>query len=51
MEGTLLVVPAGCLDSDVPMTPQGHIYFANRANWDNDLEKVPRFDQLPNESE
>jgi hypothetical protein len=26
-------------------------HFANRANWDKDLEKVPRFDQLPNERE
>jgi hypothetical protein len=50
MEGTLLVVPAGCLDSDVPIQPQGHIYFANRANWDNDLGKVPRFDQLPEDN-
>lgn len=47
-DGKLLVVPAGSLDSDVNMKPQGHIYCANKANWDNDLEKVPRFEELPN---
>ncbi|WP_321495480.1 GFA family protein [uncultured Desulfobacter sp.] len=26
MDGGLLVVPAGSLDSDVQMEPQGHIY-------------------------
>ncbi|WP_432403874.1 GFA family protein [Wukongibacter sp. M2B1] len=47
MEGTLLVVPAGCLDSEVSIKPQGHIYMASKANWDNDLDKVPKFNQLP----
>ncbi|GMQ62142.1 GFA family protein [Vallitalea maricola] len=47
MDGTLLVVPAGCLDTEVPIRPQGHIYMASKANWDNDLDKVPRFDQVP----
>ncbi|MCG6872181.1 MAG: GFA family protein, partial [Gammaproteobacteria bacterium] len=31
MDGSLLVVPAGCLDSAVPISPQGHIYFGSRA--------------------
>nr|WP_211204108.1 GFA family protein [Denitrovibrio acetiphilus] len=47
MEGKLIVVPAGCLDVDVPLRPQGHIFCANRANWDDSLESVPGFDQLP----
>ncbi|WP_027398457.1 GFA family protein [Anaerovorax odorimutans] len=46
-DGKLLVVPAGSLDSDIYLRPQGHIYFANKANWDKELEKVPQFDQLP----
>ncbi|MEZ6852355.1 GFA family protein [Halodesulfovibrio aestuarii] len=49
MDGTLLVIPAGCLDSDVPIKPQGHIYVANKANWDNELQNIPEFEQLANE--
>ncbi len=48
MDGTLLVVPAGSIDSDINIKPHGHIYCANKANWDNELEKAPRFDELPN---
>lgn len=48
MDGALLVVPAGCLDSDLGIKPQGHIYMANKANWDEGLEKVPHFTKLPN---
>jgi hypothetical protein len=48
MDGKLLVVPAGSIDSDIVMQPQGHIYYANKANWDNEPEKVPKFEELPN---
>ena len=48
MDGKLLVVPAGSIDSDIDIKPQGHIYYANKANWDNELEKVPKFEELPN---
>ena len=51
MDGTLLVVPAGSLDSDVPVKPDGHIFYSNKANWDVELENVPTFDRLPEESE
>lgn len=47
INGTLLVVPAGSLDTDVPIIPQGHIYCSHKANWDNDLHKVQKFDELP----
>ncbi len=47
MGGKLLAVPVGCLDSEVSIKPQGHIYMASKAKWDNDLEKVPKFAQLP----
>ncbi|WP_415718582.1 GFA family protein [Maridesulfovibrio sp.] len=50
MNQTLLVVPAGSLDSDVPIRPDGHIFHANRANWDAGLENIPFFDRLPEES-
>lgn len=49
MNGKLLVVPAGSLDSDINIKPQGHIYYASKANWDTELEKVPKFEKLPSE--
>jgi hypothetical protein len=49
MDGKLLVVPAGSLDSDVKTKPKGHIFYQSRANWDQDLEKVKKFDAYPNE--
>lgn len=49
MEGELLVVPAGSLDSEVPIVPQGHIFVTSRANWDDQLEKVPEFDRFPSQ--
>lgn len=50
MDGKLLVVPAGSVDSDINIKPQGHIYYGSKANWDHDLEKVTKFDELPNSS-
>jgi hypothetical protein len=49
MDGARLVVPAGCLDTDVPIAPHGHIYVARKANWDHKLENLLTFDQLPPE--
>jgi len=49
MDGKLLVVPAGSLDSDISIRPQGHIYYASKANWDTELEKLPKFEELPND--
>jgi hypothetical protein len=48
MNGKLLVVPAGSIDSYINIRPQGHIYYASKANWDTELEKVPKFEELPN---
>lgn len=47
MDGALLVVPAGSLNTDVPMQPKGHIFLDYKANWDKDLEKIPRYEKLP----
>jgi hypothetical protein len=47
MDGTLLVVPAGSLDCDAPIRPDAHIFFMSKANWDDGLENLPRFDRLP----
>jgi len=47
MEGALLVVPAGSLDSPIAIRPQAHICYADRADWDTHLEDVPKRDGLP----
>jgi hypothetical protein len=45
--GKALIVPAGSLDSAVPIRPTSHIFVASRANWDHDLESVPSVDAFP----
>lgn len=47
MEGRLLVVPAGSLDTEVPIRPQGHIFMDSRAAWDEQLESLPQFGAFP----
>ena len=47
MNGALLVVPAGSLDSDFATRPNAHIFVANGADWDIGLDDIPRFDELP----
>lgn len=42
-----IVVPAGCLDSELAITPDAHIFAANRASWDRNLSGIPAFDALP----
>ncbi|MBN7798993.1 GFA family protein [Parahaliea mediterranea] len=47
MDGKLLVVPAGSLDEALPVTPDAHIFCANRADWDRDLQNIPSLDGPP----
>ena len=47
MDGALLVVPAGSLDTPVELRPDAHICVADRADWDEHLEDVVRLDGLP----
>ena len=47
MEGKLLAVPAGSLDTPIVIKPNAHLFFSSRAGWENGLEQVKRFDQLP----
>jgi hypothetical protein len=47
MNGALLVVPAGSLNSEVRIKPDAHIFVSSRASWDNALESVPRIEKLP----
>ena len=47
LNSALLVIPAGCLDTAVSMLPRAHIFTASNACWDNALEELPTFEQLP----
>ena len=47
MDGAILVVPAGSLDSAIETRPDAHIFVASSANWDRLLEDVVRIDGLP----
>lgn len=43
----LVVVPAGCLDTEVDMRPAAHIFASSRAAWDRELQLLPAFAGLP----
>jgi len=43
----LLVVPAGCLDTEVSMLPTAHIFSSSKAKWERGLAEVPMFEGLP----
>jgi hypothetical protein len=43
----LLVVPAGCLDTDITMLPNAHIFLSSKAMWDKGAGDVPEFEGLP----
>lgn len=47
MDGALLVVPAGSLDSPLALRPDAHIFCASRADWDQHLEDLPHDDGPP----
>ncbi|MDO6462334.1 GFA family protein [Granulosicoccaceae sp. 1_MG-2023] len=43
----LLVVPAGCLDTEIAMLPTAHIFTSSKAAWDGKSGEVPEFGGLP----
>lgn len=43
----LLVVPAGCLDTEISMLPTAHIFSSSKAAWDEKLGEAPEFKRLP----
>lgn len=47
MNGELLVVPAGSLNSEVPIRPNAHIFVSSKAGWDEALEKIPTAEKFP----
>ncbi len=42
-----LVVPAGCLDSEVSILPTANIFTASRTTWDSGSAEIPEFEGLP----
>jgi hypothetical protein len=46
-ENNFLVVPAGSLDTPIDAEPTAHLFMGSRANWDNHLEDVTKFEKLP----
>lgn len=47
LEGAWLVVPAGSLNSDVPLRPDAHIFGSSRASWDDGLSEIPMVEGSP----
>lgn len=47
MEGKLIVVPAGSIDTPVELRPNAHLFTGSRASWDEDLESLKSFKGLP----
>ncbi|RUO51045.1 aldehyde-activating protein [Pseudidiomarina aquimaris] len=43
----LLVVPAGCLDTEVKVKPTGHLFTSSRATWEAKLSNAPEYEGLP----
>ncbi|GLQ07454.1 hypothetical protein GCM10007924_26750 [Sneathiella chinensis] len=47
MNGTLLVVPAGSLDTPPGLRPNAHLFMNSKADWDHALENLPKLPTLP----
>lgn len=47
IDGALLVVPAGSLDTPLQRRPDAHIFVASRADWDDHLENIRSFASFP----
>ncbi len=43
----MVVIPAGSLDTEAPMKPQGRIFYGSRAGWSCGGDALPAFDELP----
>lgn len=42
-----VIIPAGSLDSDAPMAPNGNIFWDSRAEWTCDAGEVPTYAEYP----
>lgn len=45
--GREVIVPAGSLDSEPALPPQGHAYWNSRARWSCSVADLPHFDEAP----
>lgn len=45
--GSMLVVPAGALTTNVGIVPDAHIFVASKASWERNLSDTPSFDGFP----
>ena len=43
----MVIVPAGSLDGEPPMKPQGRIFYGSRAAWSCGGDGLPAFDEYP----
>lgn len=41
-----VMIPAGSLDTNIDIRPTAHIFYASRACWDNELEKIEKRDEF-----
>lgn len=47
MNGQLIVVPTGSLDSAFSMRPDAHLFVSSKAQWDREFETIQTFDTFP----
>ena len=45
--GAAVLVPAGSLDTLVPVKPTAHVFTASKAGWEDDMASAPAFEQMP----
>ena len=43
----ILVVPAGCLDTDVAVIPTAHIFMSSKASWESNVVNIIKLEGLP----
>ena len=48
-DGELIVVPAGCLDTDVQIVPNAHLFVSRKASWEEGLMDIKSYEELPKE--
>jgi hypothetical protein len=47
ISGDVLIVPAGCLDGTPNIAPQDHIFWAEKADWYEEVGRCTKFDRFP----
>lgn len=47
LAGGILVVPAGCLDTDLTVAPTAHLFVDSKSAWESQTETIPGFPGLP----